>query len=172
MKAARIALIGMMGSGKSTVAAVLAERLDWPLVDLDAVLEAKSDMSISEIFASQGEPAFRALEASSCLALLERQEQFVLALGGGAVENEATRGALQRRATVIWLRASINTLIARVGSGSARPLLGEKIKESMEEILKRREPFYEACADYVLDVDDLSPREVSDRIAVLTKGDR
>ncbi|MCX6512424.1 MAG: dephospho-CoA kinase, partial [Actinobacteria bacterium] len=74
MKAARIALIGMMGSGKSTVAAVLAERLDWPLVDLDAVLEAKSEMSVSEIFTSQGEPAFRALEASSCLALLEPDE--------------------------------------------------------------------------------------------------
>ena len=172
MRTERIALVGMMGAGKSSVARMLADRLSWPLVEVDAVVAERAGKSIAELFAVSGEEAFRELEEAEALAALSGASQVVVDLGGGAPTREATRSALRDGATVVWLRASAETLAARVGKGSGRPLLGADPLVAITALNEARAEAYESVADYVLDVDDLSTREVCDRIVVLTSGER
>lgn len=172
MRTERIALVGMMGAGKSSVAEHLAGRLGWSLLELDALVARRSGRSIEQLFAEQGEEAFRELEEAEALAALSGATQVVVDLGGGAPVRPATKQALRDGATVVWLRATPETLAQRVGSGAGRPMLGEDPLARLTELSAARAADYEAVADYVLDVDDLTVREVSDRITVLTAGER
>ncbi len=172
MRTERIALVGMMGAGKSSVARMLADRLRWRLVEVDAVVAELAGQSIPELFATSGEEAFRELEEAEAIAVLTGPSQVVVDLGGGAPTREATRTALREGATVVWLRASPATLAARVGNGAGRPMLGADPLASITALCEERAEDYEAAADYILDVDDLSTREVCDRIVVLTSGER
>jgi shikimate kinase len=145
-----IALVGMPGSGKSSIGRRLAPRLDLPFIDADAKIEeAAGGMSIEEIFAKHGEAEFRSLEARVIARLLDDGPS-VIATGGGALMNANTRALVRERAITIWLRAEIPVLMRRVRRKSDRPLLkGKDPEATLKRLLAEREPVY-AEADIVV----------------------
>jgi len=116
-----VLLCGLMGSGKSRVGRALASRLGWDFIDTDERIERAAGMKISEIFARDGEPAFRRLESEALQAL--PTERCVVALGGGAVVSAENRRVLREKGTLVWLDAPPETLVARMGESQKRPLL-------------------------------------------------
>ncbi|HRJ64428.1 shikimate kinase [Brevundimonas sp. UBA2416] len=146
-----IALVGLMGVGKSTVGRRLAKRLGLPFADGDIEIEAAAGMTVSDIFAQLGESEFRAGEARVLKRLLQGP-RMVLATGGGAVLNSETRAELQARAVTVWMRADLETVASRVQRRDTRPLLrGRDPLEALKAMAEVRYPFY-ACADVVVDV--------------------
>ena len=113
-----ITLVGYRGTGKSTVGRALAERLGWRCCDADAVIEERSGCTIRRIFDEQGEPAFRALE-QDVLAELFHEDRLIVAAGGGAVLSAATRERMQAAGPVVWLQASVDTILQRLRSDDA-----------------------------------------------------
>lgn len=156
----RIVLVGFMASGKSTLGRRLARRLSWGFRDLDAWIEARAGCSIPEIFDSRGEPAFRELERHAAEALAELTEH-VVAAGGGAFAQPATRAALRSGAVTVWLRCSLDTVLKRVGNGSRRPLA--RNRETIEKLFAEREPSYR-LAELVVDTDNESPEELTEHL--------
>lgn len=154
-----IVLVGAPGSGKSTVGPLLAARLGVPFVDVDAVIEDRSGRSIAEIFADDGEPAFRSLEEVTTAELLSQTG--VLSLGGGAVLSAATRTAL-RGHRVVWLQVSASTAVSRVGLNEARPLLLGNVRGRLIKLLAERTPLYAEVATERVETDVLSPEAVVD----------
>jgi shikimate kinase len=152
-----IVLVGAPGSGKSTVGALLAERLGLPFTDVDAVIEERAGRSITAIFADDGEPAFRALEEATTAELLEQDG--VLSLGGGAVLSAATRAAL-RGHRVIWLQVSAASAVQRVGLNEARPLLLGNVRGRLMQLLSERSPLYAEVATEQVSTDKRSAAEV------------
>jgi shikimate kinase len=138
-----IALVGMPGSGKSSIGRRLAPRLGLPFVDADAKIEeAAGGMTVAEIFAKHGEAEFRSLEARVIARLLDEGPS-VIATGGGALSNEGTRCLIRDKAVSVWLRAEIPVLIRRVRRKSDRPLLQGKDPEiTLKKLLSEREPLY------------------------------
>ena len=164
-------LIGYRGSGKSTVAKLIAERLGWAVVDSDDEVEREACKPITAIFAEDGESAFRELEERVVASLCER-EQTVVALGGGAVLREATRQRLATAGQVVWLTAPASTLAARIAgdatTASRRPsLTGLSGLEEVERVLAVREPIYRECATFAIDVDGRAPDAIADEIVTL-----
>ena len=153
-----------MGSGKTTVGQELARRLARPYLDSDAQVVRRTGRSVAEIFADQGEPAFRAEEKAALTEALSSPVPAVVSVAGGAVLDPANREALRRAGTVVWLRAMVGTLAERVGSGAGRPLLGDDPRASLERLDDERRPLYQELAGLVVDVDGLTPGEVADRI--------
>jgi shikimate kinase len=146
-----IALIGLMGVGKSTVGRRLAQRLGLPFADGDAAIEKAAGMSVSEIFASLGEAEFRAGEARVMRRLLEGPP-VVLATGGGAVLNPDTRALLKAHAITVWMRADLKTVAERVGRRDTRPLLRNgDVLETLKRLADARYPIY-GEADVTVDV--------------------
>ena len=117
-----VVLVGMMGSGKSSIGRRLAARLAIPFVDADSEIEAAAGMTIAEIFEKHGEPYFRAGEARVIARLLEQGPQ-VLATGGGAFMNRDTRAAIRAKGVSVWLKAELDVLMKRIKRRSDRPLL-------------------------------------------------
>ena len=145
-----VALIGMMGAGKSSVGRRLARRLGAPFRDADSEIEAAAGCTVSEIFARFGEAEFRDGERRVILRLLALPP-LVLATGGGAILDSATRAGLAENAISVWLRAPIDLLVARVKRRDTRPLLkGDNAREKLERLLAEREPLY-AQADIIID---------------------
>ncbi|MBM3530187.1 MAG: shikimate kinase [Alphaproteobacteria bacterium] len=137
-----IVLVGMMGAGKSSVGRRLAARLGIPFVDADTEIEKAAGMSISEIFATHGEPYFRAGEARVIARLLDGGPQ-VLATGGGAFMNPDTRAAIQAKGLSIWLRASVEVLARRIKRRNDRPLLKNADPlETLRRLIDERYPVY------------------------------
>jgi Shikimate kinase len=137
-----LALVGFMGSGKSTVGKQLAEELDLIYVDTDALVEAKAGMPIPEIFAKQGEAAFRELEREVVLELC-RETHLVMATGGGAFINPSVREALLRSSLVAYLDAPFETLWERIRGDAGRPLLsGEGAYDRARALYQSRLPIY------------------------------
>ena len=159
-----LALVGLMGAGKTAVARVLGERLGTAVADLDAFLEAEEGRSIGELFAREGEAWFRrregdvlrqALAAGAC----------VVACGGGVVLDPAHRALLHDRCDVIWLQVSPAEAARRVGAGAGRPLLaGAPPRERLEALLAEREPLYGEVAHRRIDTESRTPEEVADLI--------
>lgn len=137
-----IVLVGLMGAGKSSVGRRLAARLGMPFVDADDEIERAAGMSVSEIFARLGEPAFRDGERR-VIARIIAGPPCVLATGGGAFVNDATRALILAEATAIWLDADIDTLVSRVGRRNSRPLLvGKDPRAVLESLAAARNPLY------------------------------
>ena len=160
-----IALTGFMGSGKTTVGKVLADFLGCPFMDLDDLVVKKAGKSIPDIFAQDGEPAFRVLEAQILRKTVAKyaESTAVLALGGGAVLAPASAALLHDKTVCIYLRASLETLLARLeGETTGRPLADA----SLADRLASREPIYEETAHVTIDTDGLSPDEVADEIII------
>lgn len=159
-----LALVGFMASGKTAVGRSLAERLGWRFVDLDEVIEDRAGRSIPDLFAEQGEPAFRALERRA-LADVAKQSGQVIACGGGAVIDADNRRVLNDRCAVFWLWAPLSLCLER-SAGSRRPLLaGVDGAARPRELLTERHPLYAAVADLVLGVEGRPAEGLAERIA-------
>src|SRR5262249_32412287 len=144
-----ITLIGYRGSGKSSVAAPLAARLGWDWCDADQKIEEAAGCTIREIFARHGEPHFRELERQ-VMAQLLAHDRLVIAAGGGAILDESTRALLCTAGPVIWLRASVDTLHARIAADATtvgrRPALTSRPgPDEISQLLTQREPLYREC---------------------------
>lgn len=160
-----ITLTGFMGSGKTTVGKVLADFLGCPFMDLDDLVVKKAGKSIPDIFAQDGEPAFREIEAQVLRKTVAKyaESTAVLALGGGAVLAPASAALLHEKTVCIYLRATLETLLARLaGETAGRPLADA----SLADRLASREPIYEETAHVIIDTDGLSPDEVADEIII------
>ena len=160
-----ITLTGFMGSGKTTVGKVLADFLGCPFMALDDLIVKKAGKSIPEIFAQDGEPAFRQLEARLLRQTVEKyaESTVVLALGGGVVLAPASASLLHEKTVCIYLRATLDTLLGRLaGETAGRPLADD----SLAERLASREPIYEETAHVIIDTDGLTPDEVADEIII------
>nr|WP_313174985.1 bifunctional shikimate kinase/3-dehydroquinate synthase AroKB [Massilia sp.] len=146
-----IFLVGLMGSGKTTIGRLLARRLGRRFVDSDHAIEARTGASIPWIFEIEGEASFRRREAEM-IRELTGQEGIVLATGGGAVLDPASRALLAERGTVIYLRAGIGSILQRTSHDKNRPLLQTADpRRKLEQLLAQREPLYREIADLVID---------------------
>jgi shikimate kinase len=166
-----IALVGLMGAGKSTVARALGERLGAAVADLDAMAEAERGCSVAELFEREGEPAFRKLEGRILEQALAAGAG-IISCGGGIVLDPAHRGALVARCRVVWLEVSPAAAALRLAStGGSRPLLvaraaGETIApfRRLEALLVERRPLYEEVAQVRVSVEGRTVDEVADEV--------
>jgi shikimate kinase len=143
-----IALVGLSGVGKSTIASALAIRLGWPTYDIDAMLVQATGRTVAHLFAEEGEDAFREREAAMLAAALVNNELAVIATGGGIVLREANRQLLRERTAVIWLDSPDEEIIARLqASAEERPLLADDPARRIAAMRLAREPLYTALAD-------------------------
>lgn len=148
-----IVLCGFMGCGKTTVGKRLAPMLGYRFVDMDWYIEQQAGKRISDIFADEGEAAFRALEHAAC-ETLGADSGLVLATGGGAVLRADNAAALKANGTIVWLRVTPETVLERLADDHTRPLLLREDKEAaVRELMAAREPLYNAAADVVIDAD-------------------
>ena len=162
-----VALVGMMGAGKTSIGKRLATRLEVPFADADHEIEAAADMTVAEIFAKYGEPEFRRLERS-VIARLLHDKPGILATGGGAYMDDATRAGMKDAAFTIWLKAPIDILLGRVRKrqehDQSRPLLNTNdMRGTLEKLSAMREPVY-ALADMVLESGDEPHAVLLDKI--------
>jgi shikimate kinase len=156
-------LVGPMGSGKTTVGALLAERLQVSVRDTDADIVAATGQEISEIFVDHGEPHFRALERDAVRRALQ-EHSGVLALGGGAVLDAGTRELLRGHA-VVFLDVDLPDAVRRVGLGTSRPLLLGNVRGRLKALMDERRPLYREVATLTVDTSGRSPEEIADEIA-------
>lgn len=163
LPAKTIALVGLMGAGKTSIGRRLAQRLGLPFVDADAEIEAAAGCTIEEIFQRHGEAAFRDGERRVIARLLDNPPH-VLATGGGAFIDPATRALMRARAVSVWLRADLDLMLARVGRRGNRPLLktGEP-RAVLERLVAERYPVY-AEADITVDSVDGPPELTVERV--------
>jgi shikimate kinase len=160
-----LVLVGYRGTGKSSVASLLGERLVRPVVSFDERLVMRAGRSIPEFVAEHGWPAFRDLEEELC-AEHARQDGLVLDCGGGIVERPANVQALRANGRVVWLRAEIPTIAERIRRGTERPSLtgtGSFIDE-VAEVLGRRTPLYRAAADLEVVTDARAVTEIAGEV--------
>jgi shikimate kinase len=150
-----IVLVGFMGAGKTTVGHLLSGQLGLPFADADTVIEDRAGRPVREIFAEQGEPAFRALEHETIAGLLDGPDM-VLALGGGAAEHPGTRRRLPG-ADVVYLHVEFAGAVARVGGDDGRPMLA---RPDLKAVYRRRLAAYQAVATLTVRTDDRSPEDV------------
>jgi shikimate kinase len=164
-----IVLVGLMGSGKSSIGRRLAAALDMPFVDADAEVETAAGQSIPEIFAELGEAAFREGERRVIARLLD-DPPHVLATGGGAFVNDQTRALILQKSVSVWLKADLDVLVRRVARKNNRPLLaGRDPAQVLQELAVARYPFY-AQANITVETGDTQHKAAVDAIiAALTR---
>ncbi|MDA0369973.1 MAG: shikimate kinase [Actinomycetota bacterium] len=164
MSPRHVVLVGLMGSGKSSVGRHLAEAIGRPFVDTDSEIERKARRSIAELFRTSGEESFRSLEEDVLEEVLASRSESVVATGGGSVLRSTTRQRLADH-VVVWLRADVDTLVDRVERGRhERPLLGDDPRGRLEELDRQRSPLYDEVANIVVDVDHRAITAVVDSI--------
>ena len=171
-----LVLVGMMGVGKSSVGRRVALRLGRQFLDTDKLVEEEAGATVAEIFAAEGEPAFRALEAAAVRQALESAPYAVIAFGGGAVLDPITRGLARQLALVVWLQAPARELARRVSAsmrrsgGTARPLLtaGRSPEHVLDEIARQREDAYRASARILVDTSGRSPSQAATAVLIAT----
>jgi len=162
----RVFLTGFMGSGKTTVGRALAAALGWDFVDLDAEVEARSAMTVREIFARLGEPAFRELEHEMLLATLRGERPLVVATGGGTSTFERNLALLQGAGWSVWLNPSFATIVRRIGTLGKRDRPLFRNEAEALALYQARLPAYQ-LADHRVDVgSDDSAEEVAARVAL------
>ncbi|HKX17969.1 MAG TPA: 3-dehydroquinate synthase, partial [bacterium] len=157
-----VVLIGFMGTGKSAVGRRIAERLGRQFVDTDAIIEARAGRPIARIFAEDGEPAFRGLE-SVAVAEAGASRGAVIATGGGVPLRPENMRHLRRHGVIVALTASPRAILARVGGGADRPVLGGDPESAIHRLLAERDAAYRD-ADLVVDTSDVSADEAADRV--------
>jgi shikimate kinase len=164
-----LVLVGLMGAGKTSVGRACALRLDRPFVDVDDTIEVAAGHPVREIFASEGEAAFRARERDALADVCASPQPLVIACGGGAMGDAENRRRARAAGFVVWLTADPGTLAARVGAGpdrAQRPLLagGDPPIATLERLATLRAPAYEAAAHASVDTAGRSVDEVADLV--------
>lgn len=167
-----IILIGYMGSGKTTVGKIAAERKNYTFVDTDEMIVEQQHRSISEIFATDGEQAFRDMETALLGQLIaEKREHLVISTGGGMPLRAENRQLLARLGKVVYLKASPATIYNRIKGDTTRPLLQcENPLERIEEMIAERSPLYEDGAMFTVEVDELGQSEAASEILTKCSG--
>lgn len=157
-----IVLVGMMGVGKSSVGRALARRLDRELYDSDEMIEARAGRTVREIWMTDGEPAFRALEADVLAEAIALPTPSIIAAAGGVVLSEANRQVLKSGgAHVVWLLADVDLLLDRVRNGMHRPLLDDDPEGTLRAMHEERADLYQDVADAIVSVDNRSINDVA-----------
>ena len=171
MRAVNLVLIGYRGTGKSTVAKLLAAQLGWRAISTDAHIVEKAQRAIPDIIAGDGWEHFRDLETEVCLALKD-QDQLVIDTGGGLILRPENVEALRPNSLIFWLTATVSTITRRISADTQRPALtaGKTFVEEIQEVLTERTPKYQAAADHVIATDDLSPEEIASHILTIARG--
>ncbi|WIV18177.1 shikimate kinase [Paenibacillus polygoni] len=164
-KADNIILIGMMGTGKTTVSSILAQELGYTLIDIDNEIEVLEGCPIPILFQEKGESYFRQVESDTLCRVLKGTSQIV-STGGGSVLQAKNRELMKEAGWVIALTASAESIISRVSSNGDRPLLAGNIEERVKNIMKERKDAY-SFADVTVDTSELSPEEVVRHILTL-----
>lgn len=167
-----VSLIGYRGTGKSTVAPLLASRLGCDWRDADREIERSVGRTIPEIFATEGESTFRRLERSVIVSLLrsfdgKESNGLVLATGGGAILDSDTRDDLRRAGPVVWLTASVASILSRLSSDeTSRPRLTDaaSVREEIESVLCEREPLYREAMSTTVNTDEIDADDVAERV--------
>lgn len=155
----RVVLVGPMGSGKSTVGALLADAWGVTARDTDTDVEDLEGRTVAEIFVDSGEAHFRDLERKAVAEALATHDG-VLSLGGGAVLDPATRDLLVGH-EVVFLKVGLTEAVKRVGLGTSRPLLLGNVRSRIKALLDERAPVYRSVATLTVDTDELSPEDVA-----------
>lgn len=167
----KIVLIGGMASGKTTIGRKLAELLQSPFFDTDSWIEAQYKMPVATIFKTYGESAFRAHETEALQYFLQKSPaSLVLATGGGIVKKPENRVLLSKHGTVIYLKVSVDTQLARTEGDTTRPLLlGVDKREVLTRLNVERAPWYAETAQLTISVDHSSPLELANTLAALIR---
>jgi shikimate kinase len=165
MNRRNIVLVGFMGTGKTVTGRILAERTGMELVDMDALIEQRQGKTIPEIFAQEGEPAFRQMERELAQELSKRSG-LIISTGGGIVLNPGNITDFEKTGLVVCLKASPETIFQRLEKDTSRPLLSGDKKGQIEALLARRKPLYDAIAHGV-DTDGLSDEQTAKPILKL-----
>lgn len=166
---ARVLLLGMMGSGKTTVGRALSARTGWPYRDNDELLRELAGAD-TETVSQRGADALHLLEARVVHALLDQPGPYVAGLAASVVEQPDARARIARDGFGVYLRASVGTLVARVGDGGGRPWLKPDPRTALQRLYTGREPLYRQAARLVVDVDRLDPDQIADRILTALAG--
>jgi shikimate kinase len=166
-----VTLVGMMGAGKTTVGRALADRLGWEFVDSDRQVEDRAGRTVADIWRTDGEQGFRHLEREALQDALAAtaERPTVIAAAGGTVLDPRNRELLRQHPPVVWLRARPETSAVRVGEGESRPLLADDPLGALQRLGEERRAFYEDVADVVVDVDDIAPADIVERIMAATQ---
>lgn len=158
-----IVLTGFMGTGKTEVGKILAQRLGYTFLDADSIIEQEQKMSITEIFRQHGEPYFRDIESDVIRRLSER-DRVVISTGGGAVLRQENMDNLRKKGIIVCLTASPETILERTSNDNTRPLLQvEDPLKKIKELLEFRRPYYER-SDIMVDTEGKSPIDVAEEI--------
>ena len=156
-----IYLLGMMGSGKSTIGRFLSRRLGKPFIDLDSEIEQSAGKTISEIFENDGEEYFRNIETNQ----LQEYSDSIVACGGGIIVNEGNRAIIKENGKAILLTASIPELSNRLSTSGNRPLLPENnIEETLTQLWLHRQLHYLDTAEFTIETDGKTPEKITDEI--------
>jgi len=163
-----LTLIGYRATGKTTLARLLAQRLGWSWIDADVEIERRAGKTIARMFAEDGEPAFRDLEVR-VIADLCTQDRLVIAAGGGAPMRPESRQAMRDAGTVVWLKATAETIDRRMTgdatTASRRPsLTGKNPLDEILHLLAKREPVYRQTAHLEIDTEGKTPEAIVDEI--------
>jgi len=161
----RVLLVGMMASGKSTVGHSLAEQTGWPYVDNDDLVARLAGEATPDVAATRGADGLHMLEGFVVEEILAMPAPLIAGIPGSTITTDPMREQLRAGGFVVWLRARLDTLAARVGDGSSRPFFaGHDVLATLERLNAGREPLYAAVAHLVVDVDDLSPDDIAEQI--------
>jgi shikimate kinase len=170
MKKENIVLIGFMGCGKSTIGRKLANAIGYEFLDTDELIEQKTGRKISDIFASDGEEVFRQMETDLLQELSETVTGKVLATGGGMPMREENRALMRQVGTVVFLEASIKTILERLANDTTRPLAAGKDREKrLRPLYEKRYPLYREAAEVVVDTEGKSFYGILEELIPLKK---
>ncbi len=156
-----IVLIGYRGAGKSVVGRLLAKRVGMEYIGMDAAIVKRAGMPIPEIVEKHGWPGFRDMESAEARELAGR-DNLIIDTGGGIIERPENIQTLRKNATIFWLKARVETIVARIQGGTERPALtaGKTFTEEVEEVLARRIPKYKDAANFEVETDQLTPEQI------------
>jgi shikimate kinase len=158
-----VVFVGLMATGKTTVAEQVADRIGWPVRDSDADIEAETGMTVDQLVAAEGVEALHEREAAHLLDVVGSGQRWLLAAAASIIDDDRCVFAL-RSVPVVWLRASLETMLERFDSRAGRPDFGQEPEALLRGQLEARTPRFAEVADLVVDVDDRPARAIADHV--------